>query len=143
MKVLFDTNIILDVLLDRELFVELSASLVSLVEEKEIKGYLCATTITTIDYLITKSHNRQTAKNELSKLLGIFQICAVNEHVLQLALNSKFKDFEDAVQFYSGVCDNVDSIVTRNTKDYKEEQISVYTPAEIWSIIQLEKNSIE
>ncbi len=139
MKVLFDTNIILDVLLDRKPFVELSASLVSLVEEKEIKGYLCATTLTTIDYLISKSHNRKTAKNELSKLLGMFQICSVNEHVLQLALNSKFKDFEDAVQFYSGVCDSVDSIVTRNTKDYKEENISVYTPAEIWSIIQLEK----
>ncbi len=139
MKVLFDTNIILDVLLDREPFVELSAGLVSLVEEKEIKGYLCATTITTIDYLITKSHNRKTARNELSKLLGMFQICDVNEQVLQLALNSKFKDFEDAVQFYSGVCDNVDLIVTRNTKDYKEQQISAYTPAELWSIIQLEK----
>jgi len=139
-KVLFDTNIILDVLLDREPFVELSASLVSLVEEKEIKGYLCATTLTTIDYLISKSHNRKTAKNELSKLLGMFQICSVNEQVLQLALNSNFKDFEDAVQFYSGVCDSVDSIVTRNTKDYKEENISVYTPTEIWSIIQLEIN---
>ena len=139
MKVLFDTNIILDVLLDREPFVELSASLVSLVEEKEIKGYLCATTLTTIDYLISKSHNRKTAKNEIPKLLGMFQVCSVNEQVLQLALNSKFKDFEDAVQFYSGVCDSVDSIVTRNTKDYKEDKISVYTPAEIWTIIQLEK----
>jgi len=138
-KVLFDTNIILDVLLDRKPFVELSAGLVSLVEEKEIKGYLCATTITTIDYLITRSQNRKTARNELSKLLGMFQICSVNEQVLQLSLNSNFKDFEDAVQFYSGVCNNVDSIVTRNTKDYKEEQISIYTPAEIWSIIQLEK----
>jgi len=139
-KVLFDTNIILDVLLDRKPFVELSASLVSLVEEKEITGYLCATTLTTIDYLISKSHNRKIAKNELSKLLGMFQICSVNEQVLQLALNSKFKDFEDAVQFYSGVCDSVDSIVTRNTKDYKEENIPVYTPAEIWSIIQLGNN---
>ena len=139
MKVLFDTNIILDVLLDRKSFIKLSAGLVSLVEEKEIKGYLCTTTITTIDYLITKSHNRKTARNGISKLLGMFQICGVNEQVLQLALNSKFKDFEDAVQFYAGVCSNVDSIVTRNTKDYKEEQISVYTPAELWSIIQIEK----
>lgn len=139
MKVLFDTNIILDILLDREPFVELSASLVSLVEEKEIQGYLCATTLTTIDYLISKSHNRQKAKNELSKLLGMFKICSVNEQVLQLALNSKFKDFEDAVQFYSGVCEGVESIVTRNTKDYKEGGISVYTPAEIWSILQLKQ----
>ena len=142
MKVLFDTNIILDVLLDREPFVELSASLVSLVEKREIKGYLCATTLTTIDYLISKSHNRDMAKKELSKLLGMFQICSVNQQVLQLSLSSRFKDFEDAVQFYSGVCDNVDSIVTRNTKDYKDKQLSVYTPAEIWSIIQLDNSKI-
>ena len=140
MKVLFDTNIVLDVLLNREPFVELSVGLLSLVEEKVIKGYLCATTITTIDYLITKSQNRKTARDELSKLLGMFQICSVNEQVLQLALNSKFNDFEDAVQFYSGVCNSVDSIVTRNTKDYKETQIPVYTPLELWSIIRLENN---
>ena len=139
MKVLFDTNIILDVLLAREPFVELSASLVSLVEEKEIKGYLCATTLTTIDYLIAKEHNREKAKTEISKLLGLFNICSVNKQVLQLTLNSKFKDFEDAVQFYSGVCSNVDSIVTRNTKDYKEDELPIYTPDELWSIIQLPK----
>ena len=141
MKVLFDTNIILDVLLAREPFVNLSAILVSLAEEKEITGYLCATTLTTIDYLIAKEHNSQKAKMEISKLLGIFQICSVNEQVLQLSLNSKFKDFEDAVQFYSGVCSKVDSIVTRNTKDYKEDGIAVYTPDELWSIIQLENKT--
>jgi len=141
-KALFDTNIILDVLLDREPFVDLSASLVSLVETGEIKGYLCATTLTTIDYLISKSQNREVAKKELLKLLGMFQICSVNQQVLQLFLSSRFKDFEDAVQFYPGVCNNVDSIVTRNTKDYKKEQLSVYTPAEIWSIIQLDNSKI-
>lgn len=135
----FDTNIILDVLLAREPFVELSAILVSLAEEKEIKGYLCATTLTTIDYLIAKEHNREKAKTEVSKLLGIFHICSVNKQVLQLSLNSTFKDFEDAVQFYSGVSSNVDSIVTRNTKDYQADELSVYTPDELWSIVQLEK----
>ncbi|MEE9492535.1 MAG: PIN domain-containing protein [Gammaproteobacteria bacterium] len=139
MKVFFDTNIILDVLLAREPFVELSAILVSLAEEKEIKGYLCATTLTTIDYLIAKEHNREKAKTEVSKLLGIFHICSVNKQVLQLSLNSTFKDFEDAVQFYSGVSSNVDSIVTRNTKDYQADELSVYTPDELWSIVQLEK----
>lgn len=55
MKVLFDINVILDVILNREKFVKLSASLVSLVETNKIEGYLCATTLTTIDYLVTKN----------------------------------------------------------------------------------------
>ena len=74
MKVLFDTNIILDVLLNREPFVELSANLVSSVENKDIEGYLCATTITTLDYLIAKTTSRNRAKIEIQKLLNYFKL---------------------------------------------------------------------
>ena len=135
MKILFDTNIILDVLLNREQFVELSVNLVSLVENNELEGYLCATTITTLDYLITKTLNREKAKNEIKKLLNLFQIATVNSTVLELALNSRFKDFEGAVQYYSGKCSEIDAIVTRNTKDYRNSELPVYTPDELLKII--------
>jgi len=135
LKILFDTNIILDVLLNREQFVELSVNLVSLVENNELEGYLCATTITTLDYLITKTLNREKAKNEIKKLLNLFQIATVNSTVLELALNSRFKDFEDAVQYYSGKCSEIDAIVTRNTKDYRNSELPVYTPDELLKII--------
>ena len=88
MKVLFDTNIILDVLLDRERFIELSASLVSLVETKVIEGYLCATTVTTIDYLVSKAYNRDQANIAIKKLLNIFQVAEVNKDVLRLSTDS-------------------------------------------------------
>lgn len=141
MKVLFDTNIILDVLLDRKEFVELSSSLVSLVETKVIEGYLCATTITTIDYLISKTYDRKIAKTSLQKLLTIFDIAGVNKKVITLSLASKFSDFEDAVQYYSGEIIPVDAIVTRNIGDYKKAIYPVYSPTELWGIIQVSQNS--
>lgn len=135
MRVLFDTNIILDVLLARKDFVELSSALVGLVENKKVEGYLCATTMTTLDYLISKALNRKQARIEITKLLSIFNIAEVNTKVLTLSVNSKFSDFEDAVQYYSGECCDVDSVVTRNTKDYKNAKLPIYNPEELWGIL--------
>ena len=135
MKILFDTNIILDVLLNRAPFVDLSANLVSSVENKVIEGYLCASTITTLDYLISKSKNREIARVEIQKLLTLFQIADVNSSVLLMSVNSSFTDFEDAVQFFSGKCCKVNGLVTRNTKDFKHATLPIYTPDELWSII--------
>ena len=137
MKILFDTNIILDVLLNRKPFVELSANLVSSVENKSIEGYLCATTITTLDYLISKEINRNKTRAEIRKLLNLFQISEVNLKVLEMSINSAFKDFEDAVQYYSGECSNINGLVTRNTKDYKQAKLPIYTPDELWGIISI------
>jgi len=137
LKIIFDTNIILDVLLNREPFVELSANIVSSVEKKNIEGYLCATTITTLDYLISKQTNRNKARTEIQKLLSIFEISEVNSKVLGMSLNSGFKDFEDAVLYYSGECCGVNGLVTRNTKDYKQAKLPVYTPHELWGIISI------
>jgi len=141
LKIVFDTNIILDVLLNREPFVKLSANLVSAVENKKIEGFLCATTITTLDYLISKEINRNKANVEVRKLLSIFNISEVNLKVLELSLNSEFKDFEDAVQYYSGECRSVGGLVTRNTKDYKQAKLPIYTPDELWGIISINQQN--
>jgi len=140
LKIVFDTNIILDVLLNRAPFVELSANLVSSVENKKIEGFLCATTVTTLDYLISKETNRNKARVEVRKLLSIFNISEVNLKVLELSLNSEFKDFEDAVQYYSGECCSVDGLVTRNIKDYKQAKLPIYTPDELWGIISIDQH---
>ena len=135
MKILFDTNIILDILLNRAPFVDLSANLVSSVENRMIEGYLCATTITTLDYLISKSRNRETARIEIQKILALFQIADVNSTVLSMSINSSFTNFDDAVQYFSGKCSKVNGLVTRNIKDYKLATLPIYTPDELWSII--------
>ncbi len=140
MKVLFDTNIILDVLLNRKEFIEHSSNIVGMVESNQIEGYLSATTITTLDYLISKTTNRKQAKTEIKKLLAIFKIAEVNSKVIELSLNSKFNDFEDAVQYYSAECCGVEALVTRNAKDYKNANLPAYTPEELWGVVTINQH---
>ena len=135
MKVLFDTNIILDVLLVRDPFFALSANLLDAVESKDIDGFLCATTITTIDYLVTKFQNKSVAKLAISKLLSLYSIAEVNQTVLNFANTSNFSDFEDAVLYFSALNVGVDSIVTRNNNDFTSANLPVYTPNQLWDLI--------
>ncbi len=135
MKVLFDTNIILDVLLIRNPFFALSANLLDAVESKDIDGFLCATTLTTIDYLVTKFQNKSFAKLAISKLLSLYSIAEVNQSVLNFANTSNFSDFEDAVLYFSALNVGVDSIVTRNNNDFTSANLPVYTPNQLWDLI--------
>ena len=135
MKVLFDTNIILDVLLIRNPFFALSANLLDAVESKDIDGFLCATTLTTIDYLVTKFQNKYVAKLAISKLLSLYSIEEVNQSVLNFANTSNFSDFEDAVLYFSALNVGVDSIVTRNNNDFTSANLPVYTPNQLWDLI--------
>jgi predicted nucleic acid-binding protein len=137
LKVLFDTNIILDVLLEREPFFGLSSQLFNFVESKKIDGYLCATTLTTIDYLVTKHHNKQLAKQAIQSLLALFSVAGVNKLILINAVDSEFSDFEDAVLYQSACNAGIDYIVTRNVKDFKmATSIRVCTPLEYWQFLQ-------
>ena len=136
MKILFDTNIVLDVLLDREPHSVLAIQLFSAVENKLIDGVLCATTITTIDYLITKSKGRAASKDAISCLLDLFEIAEVNTATLRSALDSNFTDFEDAVLYFSGESFGVDAVVTRNTHDFKLATLPIHSPFELLSKIK-------
>jgi predicted nucleic acid-binding protein len=127
LKIVLDTNIVLDVLLEREPFASLSINLFNAIEKKIIQGYLCATTITTIDYLLTKSVGKQSARVYINQLLNLFAIAAIN---------SDFSDFEDAVLYHSGVYTDVDGFVTRNSKDFKTASLPIYSPIELLRIIQ-------
>lgn len=135
MKILFDTNIILDVLLDREPFSDLALKLVSKAEKKEIKGYLGATTVTTIYFLASKVAGKKKADLEISKLLSIFQIAPVNKSVLTEAIKSKFSDFEDAVLHEAAKQSRVQGIVTRNPKDFKNATLSIFNPEELYKML--------
>lgn len=135
MKVLFDTNVILDVLLKREPHAEFAIKLLSAVENKTIQGYLCATTVTTIDYLLAKTIGKQLAKEHVASLLSLFLIAEVNDKTLKAALDSDFDDFEDAVLYYAGQNVNIDCVVTRNYEDFTAAQLPIHKPQELWSLI--------
>lgn len=76
----------------------------------------------------------------MRKLLNLFKISEVNSKVLDMSINSEFKDFEDAVQYFSGECSRVNGLVTRNTKDYKQAKLPIYTPDELWGIILMKQH---
>ena len=138
MKVLFDTNVILDVLLDREPYVRDSAGIMSRVETGEISGWLCATTVTTLFYLVAKAADATTALAEVQSLLSLFEIAPVNRPVLERAIALGFSDFEDAVLHEAARQIDAKAIVTRNTKDFNKAEIPVYTPEELTEILDLQ-----
>lgn len=131
MKILFDTNVILDVLLDREPFFNDAAYLMSLVEQSEVMGICCATTLTTIHYLASKSLGSQAASRHIKTLLDLFIIAPVNRVVLEDAVKSKFKDFEDAVLHESAIHAGAEYIVTRNVSDFKQSKLPTFSPVEL------------
>lgn len=131
MRVLFDTNVILDLLLNRAPFAEAAADLVARVERGELTGYIGATTVTTIFYLAAKVLGREQATGQVGLLLEIFEVAQVNRPVLETALTLGFKDFEDAVLHEAARHAAVDCIVTRNGRDFSGGGMRVCSPGEL------------
>ncbi len=131
MRILFDTNVILDLLLDREPFAEHAAVLISLVEAGGIAGFVGATTVTTIHYLLAKALGPSASHRHIETLLDLFHVAPVDESVLRSALNSGIDDYEDAVLYSAALSVSVDSIVTRNVKDFKRATARIYAPQEL------------
>ena len=140
MKTLFDTNVILDVLLDREPYVDDASYLLSKVEQSEIIGFICTTTVTTIHYLATKALGPQAASQHIQSLLSLFVIAPVNRLVIENAASSKFKDFEDAVLHEAACHAGAKYIVTRNIADFKQSKLPVFGPKEFINAIESLKN---
>ncbi|MFP4599634.1 MAG: type II toxin-antitoxin system VapC family toxin [Persicimonas sp.] len=131
MKVLVDTNVWLDVLQDRKPFYEDSALALTILEELEHAAFLSATSVTTIFYLVAKKANRQTAFEQVRRLLEHYGVVAIDGAVLRDALSSDSDDYEDAVLEYAAQRAGLDAIVTRNAKDFGGSRLAIYTPAEL------------
>lgn len=140
-KVLVDTNVVLDVLLDRAPFADAASQVVALVEESALEGYLCATTVTTVDYLWGQVLSKSEARSALQRLLGLFEIAPVTRSVLEQALCSGFEDFEDAVLEQSARLVSADLIVTRNLKDFSNSSVTALSPPDLLAVLQSGKPS--
>jgi predicted nucleic acid-binding protein len=133
---LVDTNVVLDVLLDRRPFADAATQVFALVEESKIEGLLCATTITTVDYLLGQTLAAEKARGALQRLLDLFEIAPVNRSVLEHALRSGITDFEDAVLEQAGFLAGVDAITTRNISDFRKSKVTVFDPTELIAIVK-------
>ena len=136
MRVLIDTNVVLDVLLARTPFVKQAASVFGLVEESRIEASLCATTLTTVDSLLAQSLPRAQARRAIRSLLKLFEVAPVNRAVLERALDSKIEDFEDAILEQAGCLIGAEATITRNTKHFRKSAIKALDPAEFLSAIE-------
>ena len=138
MKILFDTNVVLDLLLDRKPFSLAAAHLFSEVERGNIEGYICATTVTTVHYLATKVIGPRKAQQEIHRLLTLLEVAPVNRLVLEASLDDRFSDFEDAVLHQAARHMGTDGIVTRNLHDFKEAKMTIYSPEELIKALENE-----
>jgi predicted nucleic acid-binding protein len=136
MNVLFDTNVILDLLLEREPFVRDAQALVSGVERGEIAGLLCATTVTTLHYLLCKSLGKTEAGKVIGTLLKLFEIAPVNRAVLEEALEADDRDYEDAVLYTSAHLAGTEVIVTRDRNGFGKAKVPVMLPKELTALLQ-------
>jgi len=127
-KVLLDTNVVLDVLLARKPHVADSARIFRLVEEGRVTGLLCATTLTTLDYLLTQSLGRSDARPVLANLMRLFDVAPVTRTVIEGALRSKMVDFEDAVLVQAARLAGAEAVITRNIRDFAKAECAVFDP---------------
>lgn len=128
MKILIDTNIILDIVLERQPFVEQAEKVLQICQQTNIKMFLTATTITDLYYIVRKAKDKETAFNLIKDLLQFVEIASVDKEVILKALQSSLVDFEDAIQESSAKKEKINIIVTRNEGDFRNSGLIIHTP---------------
>lgn len=135
MRIMCDTNIIMDMLLEREPFVEDSCKALQLCEDRRLDGFVSASCITDIYYMVRKyMHSNELAYKAVGKVLEIVEVCSVTNNDVLLAYQKKTGDFEDCLVAVCAKSIHCDYIVTRNKKDFQDFEIPLLTPAELLQI---------
>jgi predicted nucleic acid-binding protein len=129
-KVFLDSDVILDVLCKRDVFYHFAAEVFTLGDRGEISLYTTSLVFANIFYILRKKIGIEKAKELLRKLRIIIHVLPVGEKIIDLALNSKFNDFEDGIQFFAARENDILILLTRNKKDYKEKGLVIETPEE-------------
>ncbi len=129
-KILIDTNVILDIALDRKPFVEKSKEFLRLIVNQNIEAFITATTVTDIYYITQKVTGHKQAIGFLKNLTRFIKIAGVDSVSIINALNSNMADFEDAVQTESAKTNEISIIITRNKEDFEGSGLTVFNPNE-------------
>jgi len=137
-RILFDTNVILDVLLERQPYVEASAAAWAAVETGNAEGMLAAHAVTTIHYLVRKETGNIKARRIMSAILRVFGIATVDSAVIQEALQLPFSDFEDAVTAAAARSAGCECIVTRDPRGFRGSTVRALTPEAVTPLLNRE-----
>lgn len=137
-QVLLDTDVILDALFDREPYSEAAIKVLDLCEKRQVKGFITPVCLSNSYYLLRRTASHNKVIEHLKKLMEIVDIAAIDKEIILKALDSKFNDFEDALQnFAAEKHSKIDFLLTRNLKDYKNSDLAVVTP-DVWLLSQRE-----
>ncbi|MEK7793664.1 MAG: PIN domain-containing protein [Candidatus Hydrogenedentota bacterium] len=136
MRIVCDTNIVLDVLLEREQFYRDSSRVLTAIDRNQLSGFLCATTITTIHYIVEKARTTKFAADQIARLIGLFEVAPVNKSIILAALAAKVKDFEDAVIVESAIAVDADGIVSRDKAGFKNSPLPILLPGDLLKILE-------
>lgn len=129
-NVFVDTNIVIDLLQKRDEFYKEAQELFTLADRKKVKLYISALTFANTYYILSRFYSSDEAKKILSKFKVLVEVLPTTDKIIELALASDFKDFEDAIQFYIALESSLEAIITRNKKDFKNNLIPVFSAKE-------------
>jgi len=129
-KLFLDTNIVIDLLGEREPFYESAAKITTLADTGKIQIIVSALTYSTAFYLLSRYESNEIVKEKMRKFKVIAETSDLTDKIVDKGLASKFTDFEDSLQYYCAVKTECNLIITRNGKDFKESEIPVLTPGE-------------
>ena len=135
MRVLFDTNVVLDVLLERAPHARAATLLFEQVARGDLEGMLGATTVTTIHYLAVKTVGSKKARQHVETLLSLFEVAPVSRAVLSDALALGWSNFEDAVLLEAARNARADGLVTRDPAGFKSSRLRIYAPDELLNFL--------
>lgn len=141
MRILLDTNVILDYILVRSKHFDNATRIFELLDSGEIEVFVATISAINVFYTTRKEKDVKSAHEAVGFLLNAVEFCDADKNVLKTAFGLGFSDYEDAVQCASAVVEGLDAIVTRNTKDFKNSPIPVYSPSEFLEVLRIESIS--
>lgn len=136
-RIFIDTNVMLDFLGEREPYYKPIAKIATLAEKGKLTMIVSPISFATVNYFLSKFETPNIAKEKLRKFKILAKISFIDEHTIEKSLNSSFKDFEDALQYFCATESDCDLIITRNGKDFKESLIPIMTADEFLKSLNL------
>ena len=129
-RVFVDTDIILDLIGMRQPFYESAAVLFSKADRGEIQLFVSSLSFSNLNYILTKQFSAREARKKILQFKTLVTVLSVSDKIVELALISDFKDFEDGLQYFTATENGISILLTRNLKDYKSAEIAVMTASE-------------
>jgi len=135
-KLFLDTNVVVDLLGEREPFYNSIAKIATLADKGKIQLVVSALTYSTVYYLLSRFEDKEAVKEKIRKFKVLAETSDLTDKVIEKGLSSKFRDFEDSLQYHCAVDKDCDILITRNGKDFKDSEIPVFTPDEYLNFLK-------